>query len=233
MAIETADLQKSMQRQQGGQDLVSSTEAAPMPDVITDTYQRTRQYLAGGGVMEPAVDYNRQYDELLGAQASLAGALMQGRIPLDVQRSIRQAASEKGLSAGLGAGSQASRFLVARDLGLTSLSLMEKGIETAQKVGELAQTQRQSLLDYLKDLRTQDLAGSELRESSRKTNLEARLTILQTMTTALQNYHSIGATYATSETADESSATALTSDYQNLLKSLKSALGGGQSPGGR
>jgi hypothetical protein len=229
----TDSIQESMKRSQaqpgGGGDMVTSTQPAPM-NVIEDSYQRTREFLAGGGVQEPAVDYNRQYDQLIGASASVAGALMRGQIPLDVQRSVRQAAAETGRSRGLGEGSPASRFLVARDLGLTSLSLMEKGLSTAKDVSELAQRQRESLLSYLTDLRKLDLTGTEMKEQSRKTNLEARIQLQQNLITAMSNYHSIAATYATSDETEEGDTDALAQDYGNLIKSIRSSLGGPSTP---
>lgn len=60
------------------------------------------------------------------------GSFLRGEIPEDVSRQLRQISAEK--SAGLGtAGSPFSKALEARDLGLTSLSLIQGGLSAAER----------------------------------------------------------------------------------------------------
>lgn len=73
--------------------------------------------------------------DLLDESASLAGEMMTGAIPQDVQDVTEQKAAERGLSAGLGQG-QAGDYLVARDLGLTSLEISMQGSQLANQTAQ-------------------------------------------------------------------------------------------------
>lgn len=59
-------------------------------------------------------------------------SLVSGEIPVDVSESIHRNAAVKSLYGGFG-GTGAARNLTARDLGLTSLSLTDKGLDSASR----------------------------------------------------------------------------------------------------
>lgn len=63
---------------------------------------------------------------------------LRGEIPLDVQRGIERRAAESGISMGT-SGSQFSKFDAARNLGLTSLELTQRGLNSAQSWMQQAQ----------------------------------------------------------------------------------------------
>ena len=69
-----------------------------------------------------------------GQQAGLSadiGAELSGKIPEDVQNAIQENAAARSLGSGT-EGSGMARDLVAKDLGLTSLNLIDKGISSAE-----------------------------------------------------------------------------------------------------
>lgn len=60
-------------------------------------------------------------------------AMLAGEIPIDVQGTLNRASAFKGLNTGLGGASGAGRNLRARDFGLTSLDLMQRGDQSTQQ----------------------------------------------------------------------------------------------------
>ena len=66
-----------------------------------------------------------------------AAALMSGRISADVQANLARTGAMKALQGGYGAGSQMGRNLQARDLGLTSLDLMDRGTQMYERQRQL------------------------------------------------------------------------------------------------
>ena len=205
------------------QTLLESTAPEPL-GIPTGTYGAALQSLEAKGVSDP-LDINKQYDDMLGSAASVASSLLEGGIPEDVQKQVMQVAAEKSLSSGLGAGSQAARNLTVRDLGLTSLSLVERGLSAAQNVFQLSQTQRQSSLDYLSRLRETDLQAQGLLEGTRQTNLEAKINLFGQIGNTLGAYHQTAAGLIASGEAEQSDIGRLSADYQNLLSALRSSLG--------
>jgi hypothetical protein len=67
------------------------------------------------------------------ASFGVAGDLARGQIPDDVAAVVQNAAAERGNRMGFVPGSRAGEALVARDLGLTSLDLTERGANSLQK----------------------------------------------------------------------------------------------------
>lgn len=76
---------------------------------------------------------------LLGQQQANTGSFLRGEIPQDVQDAVSRSGAEQALNNGYGAGSGMGRNLVARDFGLTSLNLMDKG--NSQLPGEISEVQ--------------------------------------------------------------------------------------------
>lgn len=66
------------------------------------------------------------YENLQALDLANISAELQGNLPPDVQAAIERATAGKALAGGYG-GSQAARNLTARDLGLTSLNLTQRG----------------------------------------------------------------------------------------------------------
>lgn len=72
------------------------------------------------------------YASLMGGIRDRASGFLTGEIPKDVQDQIGRNAAYKSLSGGFGGGGMA-RNLVARDLGLTSLDIIGKGIDAGTR----------------------------------------------------------------------------------------------------
>lgn len=71
---------------------------------------------------------------MTGMESSISGnieAELKGQLPSDVKTAVTNAAAAKALSGGT-SGSEFGRNIVARDLGLTSLDLTEKGLSSAE-----------------------------------------------------------------------------------------------------
>lgn len=71
------------------------------------------------------------YDQLVSGVSSSIGSFLKGEIPQDVSEQIQRSDAAKALGGGFG-GSGMHGNLVARDLGLTSLNLVDKGISSAE-----------------------------------------------------------------------------------------------------
>jgi len=71
-----------------------------------------------------------------GLKANVSGkieSMVNGELPADVSAAVMRSTAAKGMGLGVGgAGTGMGRNLVARDLGLTSLDLTQKGIDSAQ-----------------------------------------------------------------------------------------------------
>jgi len=72
------------------------------------------------------------YEQMVGKTAENIQANLAGQIPEDVQRAIQRSTAARAVSGGF-AGSQFGRNLTARDLGLTSLQLMNQGVQQSNQ----------------------------------------------------------------------------------------------------
>lgn len=187
----------------------------------TSEYDKT---LAGFGTPNPAVDLNSEYDALMGQSASVSAQMMSGLVPEDVQRQTRMMTAQKSASMGLGVGSQASRNLVARDLGLTSLSLMQAGQASALQIGALQEDKRKTSLAFLTDQRKLDLEYAGLAEDSRKSNLAAQLQLQEMLLRSVSGSAELQVKAFDVGMEDEAMA-GLANDFMALNTSIREALG--------
>jgi hypothetical protein len=88
------------------------------------------------------------YDNLLSKTRGVIDSQLSGEIPQDVQDQIQRSGAVRSIGGGYG-GSGMNRNLVARDLGLTSLDLTNRGLDSASK---WIATARQSLTPQLFDI---------------------------------------------------------------------------------
>ncbi len=72
------------------------------------------------------------YDDLVSKSTNLISSELSGQVPKDVQDRIQQNAASRAISGGY-AGSGMHGNLNARDLGLTSLDMTQKGLDSANK----------------------------------------------------------------------------------------------------
>lgn len=173
------------------------------------------------------VDLNKMFDELTGKAGKIAMEQMEGKIPEDVQKQLRIMSAESSLGYGLGKGSQASKFVEARDLGLTSLDIQERGVQKAQAISQLAESKREfnkqyelNMAQFMQDVRKTDLSAAELMESSRQANVKNRLLAQELAANLVTQYHTLMSEYATPKNAG-SFVSSLTSDVQNILNRVR------------
>ena len=86
------------------------------------------------------------YEEGQAQRSQTALSLMRGEVPADVQEMIQRSAAARAVSGGYG-GTPAGRNLVARDLGRTSLDMMNLGQQ--QFAGILGSTPRADMANYM------------------------------------------------------------------------------------
>lgn len=72
------------------------------------------------------------YESMVGQTAANIQANLEGRVPEDVQRALARAGAARGVSGGF-SGTQFGRNLTARDLGLTSLQMMNQGVQQSNQ----------------------------------------------------------------------------------------------------
>ena len=81
-----------------------------------------------------------------------------GKVSGDVADQVRAQSAQNARAGGAGAGSQAARNLQARDLGLTSMQIQEKGIAQQGQIASLQQgvaSLRENRFQYMQNLREQ------------------------------------------------------------------------------
>lgn len=103
------------------ESFISGPNAAKTLDELSKSIFRTQQDLLAQA--DPrALELSAIADEN-------AAAMMSGRISADVQANVARSSAMRALQGGFGASSGMGRGLVARDLGLTSLDLMQRGAD--------------------------------------------------------------------------------------------------------
>jgi hypothetical protein len=71
------------------------------------------------------------FDSITGKVSGNIQSLLKGEIPLDVSQAVQRSDAGRSLAGGYG-GTDMARNLVARDLGLTSLDITQKGLSSAE-----------------------------------------------------------------------------------------------------
>ncbi len=72
------------------------------------------------------------YDQMISKQGGIINSEMNGEIPQDVQDAIQRNSATRSMGGGY-AGSGMNRNLTARDLGMTSLALTDKGLSSSEQ----------------------------------------------------------------------------------------------------
>lgn len=116
------------------ENFISGPNAARTLDQLSKSIFQTRQDLLAQA--DPrALELSAIADEN-------AAAMMSGRISADVQANLARSGAMRALQGGFGGGSEMGRNLQARDLGLTSLDLQQRGFDQFQRQRELNYTTR-------------------------------------------------------------------------------------------
>lgn len=122
---------------------VTGEAGAAMPGA--ESLESRRNEFARGELRKMLGETIPGYEEGQAQRTGTALALMRGEIPADVQDVIQRSAAARAVTGGYG-GTPAGRNLVARDLGRTSLDLMNMGQQ--QFAGILGTTPRPEMASY-------------------------------------------------------------------------------------
>jgi hypothetical protein len=101
------------------ESFISADNASQTLDTLTQSIFDTRQKLIAQA--------DPRAKELAALVDENASAMLSGRISADMQANVARSSAMRALQGGFGASGQMGRGLTARDLGLTSLDLMEQG----------------------------------------------------------------------------------------------------------
>ena len=101
-------------------------------------------------------------NELIDTAGDKAKQQMTGEIPLDVREQIEDLANAQALRGGIGMG-EAGRKLVARDFGLTSMDITQRGIENTLQVTQARNQVLQLEASVVQDRRNYALALGDLK----------------------------------------------------------------------
>lgn len=83
------------------------------------------------------------YSAMLGTATGNVGSELSGQLPQDVQNQLQEAAAERGIATGQGAGSPNETANYLSDLGLTSLGLEQSGLSGFQSLMGMTPTGQQ------------------------------------------------------------------------------------------
>jgi hypothetical protein len=176
--------------------------------------------------------------ELLKGLREKNQAWLKGEISGDVADQLRSQAALSARSGGIGVGSQMSRNLQARDFGLTSLDIQQKGIAQETQITQLqqgmAQVREQRSQFQQQMLEQSRQFGASLSQDAARTSLaRGELLLKQEAFNAEQNMRLVEliASSAMSMTGQQLQAagagisdTGITSTFNNIQKQLETLL---------
>jgi hypothetical protein len=127
--------------------------------------------------------FTAQRDQALGT----AGDFLSGQIPDDVSDIVQRSAAARSLGGGYG-GSGMHRNLVARDLGLTSLNMKDKGLQWLSALRGLSPTATPQSAFSFTGPSAQDFLNIRGQERQQKMNTKALAAQIPGQTAAWANY---------------------------------------------
>lgn len=171
------------------------------------------------------------YEGLTDDMTSVSREFMTGEIAPDLQRQIETLTGEKIVKGGMGTDSQAARNLVARDFGLTSLQLKEKGVQMAAATAELVQrrnefskTYRLSVQEHMENIRRGNLSVEQLKEERRQFDLTQNRLIMEQIAATTAFSHELAYKWAATKMEGRDAPSALYQDVRALLTDLSAQI---------
>jgi hypothetical protein len=204
-----------------------------MPIISSPTVQNSAALLDQQGLNQPlapenGIDLNKTYDDLVKSMSEQGQILTAGKIPDDVQGMVMRAAAEKGLQGGQGAGSQSARNLTARDLGLTSIDLISRGVEISKVAAQLAEAKVEfrktyglAVQEHLENVRKGDMTVAQINEDARQFSAKATLAVNQMISDIAQFGMNMQFQYAVTKQEGVPVPAASTTDIRNMILDLK------------
>lgn len=186
------------------------------------------------GMVNSTTPEDEAYNKLFGMMSGVVESQLRGEIPDDVRAKVERDAAARGLLYGLGAGSPADRALTARDLGLTSLDIQQKGMAGGEMLTKLAESRRMynktyqlQTQQFLEDVRRGDLSAAQIAEQSRQFNVAQQAAAAEMLLQGLTVYHEMALKYTQVENtaATRQSQASFEGDMANWL-SIGRQIGG-------
>lgn len=107
------------------------------------------------------------YSPMQASRSQAVQSFLKGEIPEDVAAAIHRSGASKALEGGYG-GTPAGRNLVARDLGLTSLNLVDKGLSESGRLIQTTQLPRLMQANDILNLTASGVGNTRSKERSEK-----------------------------------------------------------------
>lgn len=110
------------------------------------------------------------YSPMQASRSQAVQSFLKGEIPADVAQQINRAGASHALEGGYG-GTPAGRNLVARDLGLTSLNLMDKGLNQAGNLIQSTPLPRMMQANDILNLTASGVGSTRSKERTEKLDM--------------------------------------------------------------
>lgn len=165
------------------QALGNQQRLLPGANTLTRDEATARQSLVNDLLEQSFPGFTANRNTALGS----TGDLLQGNIPQDVSDQLQRSAAARSLGGGYG-GSGMHRNLVARDLGLTSLNLKDKGMSWLSALRGMSPTVTPQSAFNFTGPSSNDLIGIRGQERAQKMNLLAQAAGIPGQTAAWANY---------------------------------------------
>jgi hypothetical protein len=165
----------------------------------------------------PIMELSPEVKAMMAKAGQVTNDMLSGVISKDVESQISRIASEKAIRGGLGMSSQAARNLTARDLGLTSMDIQAKGIESARALADFDAGWQSQRMDYLGKMRQMDLSGKELNQNMNQFKQEMQLKRLGLLSDTMTNYYKLAFGYEGTKKASQANVNALRADLKGSV----------------
>jgi len=185
---------------------------------IEPQYAKLRQEVLADN---PILGLDETTKNLLAKQGQVTSDMLSGVLPEDVERRVTTIAAARASKSGINLWSQAGRNAEARDLGLTTLDLQQKGIEASQAMIESERKFKTERMQLLQDARRLDLNAAELKLQQLKLDRAERLDRLKIATSTVMQYHEQLYRYNSLKKAQQANVDALSSDFDALMATIK------------
>ena len=201
----------------GGGPIVTGPSALSksLKGVIAPQYQQLKEEVLAG---HPALALDETTQNILKAQGVSIEAMLRGDIPADVQAKVSQIAAEKALRGGISG--QSARNLQARDLGLTSLEIQEKGRAAATDFVAKEREWAGMKSDFLLKAHELDLKGVQLRTAAIQLDATILNQRIQTVGTLVSSYWDSVYKMSSLKKPNQASIDSMTRDFQASMVPL-------------
>lgn len=189
-----------------------------------------------------SVNLSDEYDKLVSEAVKTTEQFLKGELSPATINQIESISGEKSISAGLGGGTS-SRQIVARDLGLTTEQLQEKGLAATPAIAGLLESKRQfnvgmqytidsfnkefslKQAEFQNSVKALALQGEELRIEAETANAEIALKLNEMILDSWQFTQELAFKYRTTEgKGGDVDTSGLEEDYASIASDLSALI---------